>query len=126
MVILYGIVACLFAAAAAVTYRQNGWSWVSIGLTGATVIFGLGSILESLVLRIELTEDALIATDLRGRKRYDIAEIDTIEEAKGCPPALLLKDGRSVKLPSVGDSVGNSVRAWLKQSVSRAQGSSHE
>jgi hypothetical protein len=126
MVMLFIIVTCLFAAGAAVTYRQNGWSWVSIALTGSTVIFGLGSILESLVLRIELTEDALIATDLRGRRRYDIAEIDTIEEAKGCPPALLLKDGRSVKLPSVGYSVGNSVRSWLKQSVSRSKASSHE
>lgn len=50
------------------------------------MILGLGSIIESLVLRIELTDDALIATDLRGRRRYDIALIDRIEEAKGCPP----------------------------------------
>ncbi len=111
----------LFAAGAFVTYRQNGWTWVSMGLTGATVILGLGSILESLVLRIELTEDALIATDLTGRKRYEIAAIDRIEEAKGCPPALLLKDGSWAKLPSVGDNVGNSVRSWLKHSQSRHQ-----
>jgi hypothetical protein len=48
----------------------------------------VGSIIESLVLRIELTDDALIATDLRGRRRYDIATIDRIEEAKGDLPAM--------------------------------------
>jgi hypothetical protein len=87
-------------------------------MTAATLIIGPGSIIESLVLRIELTDEALIATDLRGRRRYDIATIGGIEEAKGCPPALLLKDGSFVKLPSVGDNVGNSVRSWLKQSKS--------
>ena len=116
----------LFAAGAFVTYRQNGWTWVSIGMTGATVIFGLGSIIESLILRIELTEDALIARDLTGSKRYDIAAIDRIEEAKGCPPALLLKDGTWVKLPSVGNNVGNSVRSWLRQSESRGRSATHD
>ena len=116
----------LFAAGAFVTHRQNGLTWVSIGLAGATVILGVGSIIESLILRIEITDDALIATDLTGRKRYDIAAIDRIEEAKGCPPAILLKDGSWVKLPSVGNNVGNSVRSWLKQSESRGRGGGHD
>ena len=112
----------LFAAGAFFTYRESGWTWVSIGLGVATVILGLGSIIESLVLRIELTDEALIATDLRGRRRYDIAAIERIEEAKGCPPSLLLKDGTWARLPSVGDGVGNSVRSWLKHSESRGPG----
>jgi hypothetical protein len=39
----------------------------------------------------------------------------TVMFAKGSPPAILLKQGRWVKLPSVGRSVGNSMRAWLRQ-----------
>ena len=79
------------------------------------MVLGLGSIVESLVLRIELTDDAMLVTDLRGHKRYSIEDIDRIGEAKGGPPALLLKGGRWVKLPSVGSDLGNSVRRWLKQ-----------
>lgn len=120
-IVLFVMLTGLFAAGAFVTYRQNGWTWVSIGMAVATVVLGLGSIIETLVLRIELTDDALIATDLRGRRRYDVEAIDRIEEAKGCPPALLLKDGTSAKLPSVGNSVGNSVRSWLKHSESRSR-----
>jgi hypothetical protein len=97
------------------TYRVGGWSSVSIGLTFVTVILGLGSILESLVLRIELSDDAMVVTELTGRRRYSKADIDGIQEAKGVSPTLLLKDGRWVKLPSVGSDLGNSVRAWLKQ-----------
>ena len=104
----------LFATGAVMTYRARGWTWVSIFLAAATVVFGFGSIIETLVLRIELTDDAMIVTELRGRRRYAMADIERIEEAKGVPPALLLKDGRWVKLPSVGDNLGNAVRAWLK------------
>jgi hypothetical protein len=105
----------LFAAAAFAAYRHAGWTWVSIGLAAATVVLGFGGIVESLILRIELTDDAMLVTELKGRKRYGIADIERIEEAKGCPPAILLKGGSWVKLPSVGSDLGNSVRAWLRQ-----------
>ena len=113
VLVLVGVTA-LFAAGAFFTYQERGWNWVSIGLTAAAVILGLGGILESLILRIELTDEAMIVTDLRGRKRYPITQIERIAEAKGVAPALLLSDGRWVKLPSVGADLGNSVRAWLK------------
>jgi len=104
----------LFAAGAWMTHRQGGWGWVSIGLAVATVVLGFGSILESLVLRIELADDAMIVTELTGRRRYPKTDIDRVAEAKGVSPSLLLKSGRWVKLPSVGSDLGNSVRAWLK------------
>jgi hypothetical protein len=107
-------VTALFALGAYMTYRARGWTWVSVGLTGAAAILGIGSIIESLILRIELTDDAMIVTDLRGRRRYAITEIEGIEEAKGVPPALRLTGGKWVKLPSVGSNLGNSVRAWLR------------
>ena len=113
LLIMVGCTA-LFATGATMTYRDSGWTWVSISLAAATVGLGFGSIIETLILRIELTDDAMIVTDLRGRRRYAMADIARIEEAKGVPPALLLKDGRWVKLPSVANNLGNSVRAWLK------------
>ena len=103
----------IFAAAAIGAYRHGGWAWVSIGLACATVV-GLGGVLESLILRIDLTDDAMLVSDLRGRRRYDLADIERIEETKGGPPAIRLKNGTWVKLPSVASSLGNSVRAWLK------------
>ena len=114
-VVIVVFITALFAAVTLVSFRARGWDWVSVGMALATVFVGLGAVVESVVLRIRLTDDALIVTDLRGRRRYDIATIEGIEEAKGCPPALRLKDGRWVKLPSVGSNLGNSVRAWLKR-----------
>jgi hypothetical protein len=116
MLLLFAALTALFAVGAWMTYRDRGWQWVSIGLAGATVILGLGSIIETLVLRIELTDEAMLVTELTGRKRYAKTDIDRIAEAKGTPPTLLLRDGRWVKLPSVGSDLGNSVRAWKKTS----------
>jgi len=113
------LITALFAAVSWVLWRDAGWTWVSISMTFATVFVGFGSIIECLILRIELTDDALIMTDLRGRRRYEIADIERISEAKGVPSVLRLRNGRRVTLPSVGSSVGNSVRAWLKQTGSR-------
>ena len=113
LLIMIGCTA-LFATGALTTYRAGGWTWVSMALAAGTVVLGFGSIIETLILRIELTDDAMIVTDLRGRRRYAMADIERIAEAKGGPPALLLKDGRWVKLPSVSNNLGNSVRAWLK------------
>jgi len=108
-------VTAVFAAAAWAIWRDAGWNWLSIGMTFATVFVGFGSIIEGILLRIELLDDALIMTDLRGRRRYEIADIESVSEAKGVPPVLRLRNGQRVKLPSVGSSLGNSVRAWLKQ-----------
>jgi hypothetical protein len=112
---LYFLLTLFVAAGAMMTYRERGWNWVSLGLAGATVL-GLGAIIESFILRIQLTEDAMVVTDLRGRRRYPIGEITGVEEAKGVPATLLLTDGRWVRLPSVGSNLGNSVRAWVKGS----------
>jgi hypothetical protein len=114
MVLLLVGVTALFAVATFMIYRERGWTWVSAGLGASTVIFGLGGIVESLILRIELTDDAMIVTGLKGKRRYEIGAIERIHEAKGVTPVLELKDGTAVKLPSVGSDLGNSVRAWLK------------
>ena len=105
----------LIASGAVMTYRDRGWNWVSVGLACATVL-GLAGILEAFVLRVQLTDEALFVTDLRGRRSYAVTDIAGVEEAKGIPTILLLSDGRLVRLPPVGSSLGNSIRAWLKHS----------
>ena len=103
----------LFAAGAAMTYRDRGWNWVSAGLACAT-LFGVAGIVESMVFRVLLTEDALFVTNLLGRQRYPVANITGVAEGKGMPTMLLLADGRKVRLPPVGSNMGNSIRAWLR------------
>jgi hypothetical protein len=68
--------------------------------------------------RVLLTDDAMLVTDLRGRRSYSITDIVRVEEAKGVPTAILLTSGQWVKLPSVGIGLGNSIRAWLKTRAS--------
>jgi hypothetical protein len=106
----------LFAAGAVITYRERGWTWVSVGLTCATVILGLGGVLEIFVFRVQLTDEALVVTDLRGRRSYPVQTIDGVYEAKGMPTTVILSDGKKIRLPPVGSSLANSIRAWLKQS----------
>lgn len=103
-----------FAAGAFFTYRTAGWTWVSVAFALATLVLGVGSVIESLVQRIELTDDAVVVTRLTGKQRIPRESIQRVEEAKGVPPALLLLSGAWVKLPSVGSYVGNSIRSWLK------------
>jgi hypothetical protein len=103
----------LFAAGAAMTYRERGWNWVSATLACMTVL-SVGGIVETLVFRVRLTDDALLVTDLRGRRSYPVADIVGVGEGKGVPTSIRLADGRWVHLPPVGSSLGNSIRAWLK------------
>lgn len=116
MLLLFVGLTAFFALGTWMTYRDRGWKWVSIGLAAVTVVLGLGSIIESLVLRIELTEDAMVVTELTGRKRYAKTDVDRIEESRGSPAFLVLRNGVSVELPSVASDLGNSVRAWKKTS----------
>ena len=104
----------LFLAGAVMTYRLRGWTWVSIGLALASVM-GLAAIVETLILRVRLTDDALEVTDLRGRRRYPRTEITQVEEGKGVPTSIRIGTGGWIKLPGVGSSLGNSIRAWLRE-----------
>ena len=115
MVIISVLCTALFATGAVMTYRERGWNWVSVGLACMTV-FSVAGIAETLILCVRLTDDALIVTDLRGRRSYRLADIAGVYEAKGVATTLLLADGTKVNLPSVGNSIGNSIRSWLKRS----------
>ena len=113
MVGLTVVVTLIFAAGAFMTYRERGWYWVSVGLVCGALL-GLGGIVEALIFRVRLTDDALLVTDLRGTRQFLKSEIRRVEQAKGSPTYIVLNDGRGVKLPPVGYEIGNSIRGWLK------------
>lgn len=110
---LNGACAALFALGSWMTYRDRGWTWVSIGLAAATLV-GIAGMIEVVMSRIELTDDALVVTDLAGRRRYPRNEVERVAEAKGSAPILVLRDGRKVKLSPLMPSLANSVRAWVR------------
>lgn len=114
MIVISVLVTMIFATGAFMTYRLQGWTWVSLCLAGMTVL-SLAGIVEALVVRVQLTDEALLMTDLRGRRSYPIQGITGVGEGKGVATSIFLADGRVVRLP-VGDSIGNSIRAWLKHS----------
>lgn len=112
-VIFYVLLTALFAAGTWLAWRDRGWSWVSLTLGGMTLL-SAGAIVESLVMRIRLTDDTLFVTDLRGTRTYAKADIEEVGEAKGVPTSIRMRGGAWVRLPSVGSSLGNSLRAWRK------------
>lgn len=103
----------LFLAGAVMTYRLQGWTWVSIAFACGT-LFCIAGIVEALLIRVQLTEESLVVRDLRGRRSYRRDDITRVEEGKGGPTSIQLMSDRWVKLPPVGSSLGNSIRAWLK------------
>jgi hypothetical protein len=115
--LVVGIVAIaglLFASGTVVTYYQRGWDWLSVGFGLATVVLGLGGLVEAAIERVELTPGTLVVRRLWGVRRYDVHDIQRVEEAKGGPPAVLLTNGGWINLPDVGPHFGNSMRAWLR------------
>jgi hypothetical protein len=92
---------------------------MTVFLVFVAVVFGVGGILETLIVRIELTDDAMLVTNLRGRRSIGIDDIERLEESKGTPPAVRLKNGEWVQLPAVGNHLGNSVRLWLRHAKLR-------
>src|SRR5688572_8561840 len=88
----------IFLAGAVYTYRARGWSWTSAALA-ALCVLGLGGVLEGVVRRIVIADDALYITDLWTRQRLSKSEIMGVHEAKGVSTTILLADGRKISLP---------------------------
>lgn len=111
-----GVATALCATGLLFLGRQQGVTWLTIGLGALTAIFAV-AFLDSLVSKIDLRPDALVIIELH--RRRSIARQD-IESAKGEAGAVFLKlrDGSSFKLPETGRSqrrVLNAVTAWLSE-----------
>jgi hypothetical protein len=103
----------LFVSGAVYTFRTGGVSATSAVLA-LLALAGLAGVLDGLVRRIELTDDALLVHDLLRRRRIPREEIAGVEEARGVPTMLVLRSGPALKLPDVGHAIGTSIRAWLR------------
>lgn len=108
----------LFVSGAVYTFRTGGLS-VTSAVLALLALVGLAGVLEALVRRVELTDDALLVRDLLRRRRIPREEIAGVEEARGVPTVLVLRTGPAMKLPDVGHAIGTSIRAWLRAGRAR-------
>lgn len=104
----------LFAAGAVYMFLYGKSPLTTWGLAGMTVL-GVVGLVDWLVTRVDLLDDAIVVRTLWSRRSYPRAEIEGAAEAKGVSAALVLTGGRFAKMPeNIGPGFGNSVRAWLK------------
>jgi hypothetical protein len=115
------VAAVLPAIGAWMTFRERGLRLLSVGLA-AFAVLGVGGILETIALRVELSDDALHVTRWWVRRSYPRESIARVTHEKGGDPAMQLADGRWVKLPSVGVHMANSIRAWLRANARALDG----
>ena len=93
----------------------QGGSWFITASAALMTLVGVGGLLECLVSRVELLDDAILVRSLFSRRRYPREQVEGVAEAKGVAPALKLAGGEWAKVPEViGGGLGNSVRAWLR------------
>ncbi|HVE78434.1 MAG TPA: PH domain-containing protein [Gemmatimonadaceae bacterium] len=112
MLVLVTLAAVIFASGAWYHLRTQGWSLMTLGFVALTVL-GVLAIVETIVQRVVLADDALHITRWWRRRSYPRANILRVTTAKGSPAFLELADGSYVELPAV-DANANSIRAWLK------------
>jgi len=111
------VAAALFVAGLVFTYRQSGWTWLSLAFAGMTLL-GLGGVIEVATSRVALLDDALECGALWSRRRYPVSEIASVTWEKGGGVYVKLKAGGWAKLPELGynsQGLTNTVRAWLKR-----------
>ena len=111
------VAAALFMAGLVFTYRQSGWTWLSLAFAGMTLL-GLGGVIEVATSRVALLDDALECGALWSRRRYPVSEIASVTWEKGGGVYVKLKAGGWAKLPELGynsQGLTNTVRAWLKR-----------
>jgi hypothetical protein len=109
--------AALFVAGLLFTYSQHGWTWLSIGFAGMTLI-GVGGVIEVATSRVVLHDDALECGPIWSRRRYPVAGIASVSWEKGGGVFLRLEAGGFAQLPELGynsQGLTNTVRAWLKR-----------
>lgn len=110
--------AAFLAGATTVLWRTAGWDWLTMVLAGATLVIGVGGLLEAWRTQVVLSDDALQITTLWASRRIPRAEIRLVRAERGSPPAIQLADGTWVRLPSLGKQLAHAVRGWLEASPS--------
>ena len=83
-------------------------------------VLGLFWLANVFTTRIVLGRDSIRIVSFSDFKSHTIsrAEINTVTWEKGCGASLILRDGKGVRLPSMGrnaQGLTNTIRAWLKR-----------
>lgn len=115
-VALVSVAALLFATGAWYTYSSRGLHLWTLG-TVAMAIVGIVAVIEVIVDRVVLTDNALHVIRIWSRRRYDRSQIVSVTQMKGTPVSLKLTDGSWAHLPSVAVHP-NTIRAWLRTTSS--------
>ena len=110
------LAACMFFVGTVLSYRAEGWSWVTIAFLGLVPI-GIAGFLDALTQRVELHQEHLIVVRNLRKASHPRSAITRVTWAKGVPVSLQLTSGNWIHLPGVGPSrqgLVNTLRAWLK------------
>ena len=84
----------------------------------AYVILGALGLADMLLTRIALGSGHLRIVSGFRSQTIPRAEIDRVTWAAGCGASLILREGKGIRLPSVGrnaQGLTNTIRAWLKR-----------
>ncbi|MEO0796971.1 MAG: hypothetical protein AAFX93_17575 [Verrucomicrobiota bacterium] len=112
-----GLVIAFSAITSVILLVTDPGSWVAIAFYVFT-IFGIGGAIELKKTTLILYPSSLYFSSEFKKRRIAKNEIDRVTWEKGCDPAIQLKDGSWVKIPTVGSTnqgICQSIRAWLKR-----------
>jgi hypothetical protein len=108
--------ASIFPVVGVLSYRAEGWSWITTALIGFT-LFGVLGVLDALTQRVELHQEHLIVVRNLRKTSYPRSTFTSVTWAKGVPVSLQCTSGSWIRLPGVGPSpqgMVNTLRAWIK------------
>jgi hypothetical protein len=88
----------------------------------ALTVFGVLGIAETMVTRIELHDDRIVAVAFFVRRTYQRAQITSVTWTKGSPVSVQLNGTEWAHLPNTGHSsqkIVGAIRAWLNEGGAR-------
>jgi hypothetical protein len=110
-------VTLLFIMGAMFTHTQFGWTFTSITFVAMSVL-AVGGVLELVTSRIVLSANSLEAGSIWSRRRYAVADIESVTWASGSGVSVKLSNGGWAKMPELdfnAQGLANTLRAWLKR-----------
>src|SRR5262245_949937 len=109
-------VTLLFVALLGISF-VTGPAMLFYGFVALTV-FGVLGIVETILTRIELHDDHIVAVALFTQRTYPRDQITSVSWAKGSPVSLQLNGTTWAHLPNTGhfsQKVVGAIRAWLNE-----------
>lgn len=99
---------------AAVLWQTQPGTLLSWCVTGIAII-GIAGVATSTTQRVTLTSDSLEVRTLARRVSYPRATIERVAQERGSPPALLLSDGKWVRLFELDTRSIRQIRSWINE-----------